>query len=126
VRFHAKEETEGRTFRWTGRQSFISILGAPPDARQVTLWLSDGGRPPLSGVAYVEIFLGEERLGAATVTTGFRPYSFSIPAVLAAASFGNEEPARLRLVTEPWKPSRALGTNDTRDLGVMVDRVEVR
>ena len=27
VRFHAKEQTEGRTFRWSQRQSFIIVNG---------------------------------------------------------------------------------------------------
>jgi len=46
LRFHAKEETEGRTFRWTGPTSYVSVTVIHPTAREVTLWMNNGGRPP--------------------------------------------------------------------------------
>ena len=44
------------------------------------------------------------------------------PARVASAG----DPVRLKIATPVWNPSRALGTGDDRDLGVMVDRVAVR
>ena len=35
-------------------------------------------------------------------------------------------PVRLKLVTNVWRPKAVLGVSDDRDLGVMVDRVDVR
>jgi hypothetical protein len=32
----------------------------------------------------------------------------------------------VRLVTQTWNPRETMGAADDRDLGVMVDRVEVR
>jgi hypothetical protein len=34
--------------------------------------------------------------------------------------------AELKLTVTTWKPERLLGTDDHRDLGVMVDRVAVK
>jgi hypothetical protein len=33
---------------------------------------------------------------------------------------------QLRILTRTWNPSQTLGAPDNRDLGVMVDRIEVR
>jgi hypothetical protein len=55
-----------------------------------------------------------------------RPYTFPIPDGVVAAAAGREEPARLKLSTNTWRPRAALGVPDDRDLGVIIDRVEVR
>jgi hypothetical protein len=125
VRFGAKEETEGRTIRWAGRMSWISLPGFRPESRTVTIWMNDGGRPPAVAPAEVAVHLEDHLLGSASVSTGFKPYSFSIPADLAARA-APADPPRLKLVTNLWNPHHALGSADTRDLGVMVDRVHVQ
>ena len=61
-----------------------------------------------------------------TVAGGFREYDVDIPPDAAAAAAASGEPVRLTLRTQTWNPSRVLGTNDPRELGVMVDRVAVR
>ena len=124
VRFGAKEETEGRSIRWSGRTSWISLMGFRPENRTVTIWMNDGGRPPSVAPAQVEVHLEDVLLGTATVSTGFKSHSFSIPADLAVRAAA-ADPPRLKLVTNLWNPHQALGTGDTRDLGVMVDRVQV-
>ena len=63
LRFRAKETSEGRTFRWTGPASAISVTSMLPGAREVTLVMSDGGRPPAAPVADVEVFLHNQLLG---------------------------------------------------------------
>ena len=124
VRFGAKEETEGRSMRWSGRTAWISLMGFRPEHRTVTLWMNDGGRPPSVEPAQVAVHLEDVLLGTATVRTGFKAYSFSIPADLAVRA-APADPPRLKLVTSLWNPHQALGSGDTRDLGVMVDRVQV-
>ena len=52
-------------------------------------------------------------------------YYFVIPPNLAATIAHSQDAAQLRLVTNTWSP-RALGAKDDRDLGVMVDSIEVR
>jgi hypothetical protein len=60
------------------------------------------------------------------VTPEFRRYPLAIPAAVASAAAKSDGPARLTLVTNVWRPKDILGTADDRDLGVMVDRVDVR
>jgi hypothetical protein len=126
LRFHAKEETEGRTFRWTGRRSYISVTVIHPDNRELTVWMSNGGRPATVAPADVTISLHGEVLGTVRVGNGFAAYSLPIRPELArrAAAFG--DPVELALASTVWNPHATLGTVDDRDLGVMVDRVAVR
>lgn len=126
VRFHAKEASEGRTFRWTRATSYVSITVIHPTSREVTLWMNDGGRPPTVGPADVSVYLRGQLLGTARVQGGFLPYRFAIPPDLATGAAGAGDPVELKLVTPTWNPRRALGTPDDRDVGVMVDRVAVR
>ena len=126
VRFHAKEEAEGRSMRWSQRQSFVSVPVMPAGSRELVVVMSSGGRPDAAPPADVEIYLNERLLGTVRVGNGFRPYSLGIPEDVAAAAAQSEEPARLRLVTPVWNPHDVLGSTDDRQLGVMVDRVQVR
>jgi hypothetical protein len=126
VRFHAKENSEGHTFRWTTAQSYVSITRLPASSRAVTLWLNNGGRPPAAGPAQIEVFLDGQSLGRAVVEGGFRPYTFSIPPDLVARAATAGDPVELRLVTATWNPHKVLGTSDDRNIGVMVDRVAVK
>jgi hypothetical protein len=126
MRFHAKETTEGRTFRWSQRQSFLIVDHIRATDRTLALWLSDGGRPPAAPPAAVQILIGARALGSITVTGGFHEYDVDIPSDLAASAAASGEPVRVTLRTETWNPSRVLGSNDPRELGVMVDRVAVR
>ena len=126
VRFHAKEMADGRTIRWTQRQSFVSIPSLQAGAREVILGMSSGGRPAAADAATVSVFLDDQLLGTVDVSDGFRPYHLTIPPDLAARAGRTNELVRLRLVTPVWNPQRVLGSPDRRDLGVMVDRVQVR
>jgi hypothetical protein len=126
VRFHAKETSEGHTFRWTGPTSYLSITHIRPSNRELVLWLSNGGRPPAADPADLSVFLQNQLLGTVRVGNGFTPYVFPIPADLAKQASATGEPVELRLVTRTWNPHKVLGTPDDRNIGVMVDRVAVR
>ena len=83
--FHAKEtSSEGRTFRWTRATSYFAVTTLPPDAREVTVTMSNGGRPAGAAPAVVEVYLHGQLLGRATPTGDFEPYSFAIAPALAA------------------------------------------
>lgn len=127
VRFHAKERhIRGATFRWSRDESYISVL-PPARATTITLWLSNGGRPRNGAPpARMELYVDDRPLGSATVDDGFRPYRFEVPADLSAAWAAAFRTVRLKLVSTTWNPRRLLGVPDDRDLGVMVDRVEIR
>ncbi|HTK28828.1 MAG TPA: hypothetical protein VL309_04725 [Vicinamibacterales bacterium] len=126
-RFYAKEQTaEGRTFRWTRDISFVSLVGMRAGDRTLTLWMDADGRPSSGGPADVEAFIGDDRLGSVTVAKGLAPYRFAIDPALAARMAASDDAAPLRLVTRTWNPARLIGGGDDRDLGVMLDRVEVQ
>jgi hypothetical protein len=125
VRFHAKEQTEGRTFRWSRARSMISV-GIRPDSREILLWMSDGGRPPAAYPADVTVALDNTILGTVRVARGFTAHVVPIPAGLAerlSAAGGTHE---LTITTSVWNPEIVLGTPDSRELGVMVDRIAVK
>ena len=126
LRFNAKEVTEGRTIRWTRARSYLFITRVRPADRTITMWMSNGGRPPAAPAARITATLGDVVLGTVTVSGGFAPYTFDIPPEVAAANATSGEPVRLTLETVTWNPARVLGTGDDRDLGVMVDRVAVQ
>jgi hypothetical protein len=126
LRFHASETSDGRTFRWTGGQSVMSITSIPPGSRELVLIAGDGGRPAAAPAATVDVFLDGERLGSTVVNGSFAPYSFVIPPALAARAAAAAEPVELRLVTTTWNPAQVLGAGDDRQLGIMLDRVTVK
>ena len=70
--------------------------------------------------------MNDQVLGRVTVGPDFKPYSVAIPPALAEAAAASGAPVRIKLVTNVWKPQAVLGVPDDRDLGVMVDRVQVR
>jgi hypothetical protein len=126
LRFHAKEQTDGRTFRWTGATSYVSVTTIPPGARELTLVLGDGGRPPAAPAAQVTVYLHNQQLGTLTVKGPFQPYAIPVPADLVARASASADPVELRLVSTTWNPSSVLGTGDDRTLGVMLDRVTLK
>ncbi|HET7220316.1 MAG TPA: hypothetical protein VFJ02_19810 [Vicinamibacterales bacterium] len=126
LRFHSKEQSENRTFRWSRDRSYVSINHVDANNREVELVMNDGGRPPAVPPAEVTVSLDGVVLGTVTVSTGFRPYRLSIPPALADRVARSGSTAELALATTTWKPEKVLGTADDRDLGVMLDRVTVR
>jgi hypothetical protein len=126
VRFHAKEQTEGRSFRWSRARSLVSVTSVRPDSREVVLWMSDGGRPLAVARADVTVALDNEVLGTVRVDTGFKPYALPIAPALAERLSRVGRTIELTISTSAWKPETVLGTSDDRELGVMVDRVTVK
>ena len=126
LRFHAKELSEGRTYRWSRETSYVFVMPLSASAREVTLWMHDGGRPAAAPAPQVSVFLADELLGTVRVGSGFQPYALQVPPALATRAAATGEPVQLRLQTVVWNPHRILGTGDDRDLGVMVDRVTVK
>lgn len=128
VRFHAKErhQSDAMTFRWTRDVSYVSIPMPSPAARTVTVWMGDGGRPARLGPVTARVSLDDRLLGEATLSSTVQPYTFAIPPEVAARAASREAPARLAIAAPTWRPREALGVPDDRDLGVLVDRVEVR
>ncbi len=113
--FYDKEGAAGRTYRWTGTcgsvylpgargKSWLSITTAAqhrPDPAPVTV--------SLSGIVLGRLVAGPE----------WETYTFALPS-------NPPDPLVLRLDVPAWRPVNVLpGSDDPRDLGVMVDRIEV-
>ena len=128
VRFHARE-TRGDTgvaFRWSRGLSYVLLMGVPPDARHLTVWMSNGGRPAEAPPAQVELSIGDDIIGTAAPRDAIEPHHFDLPASVVHDRTASGDPVRLQLRVPTWNPGQLLGANDTRDLGVIVTRVEVR
>jgi hypothetical protein len=126
IRFHAKEATAGRTFRWSERQSYVMVDRIRATDRTLVLWMSDGGRPPAAPPADVAVSINDTPIGTVRVGDGFSEYDLEIPVAVAAAAAATSDAVRITLRTPTWNPMKVLGTGDDRELGVMVDRVAVR
>jgi 4-amino-4-deoxy-L-arabinose transferase-like glycosyltransferase len=128
VRFHAREQRAdtGMKYRWSGAQSFVVLLGLPSSAREIVVWMSSGGRPAQAPPPVVQFALDDEALGQATPVDEVRPYVLPLAPGLAARLAAKGDSVRLRLRVPTWSPGALLGVNDTRDLGVIVTRVQVR
>jgi hypothetical protein len=121
VRFGGKEESEGRTFRWTAERSMLTFASLPEPVDEVVLIASDGGRPDAAPPARVEVWLDDVRIGVIEIDGPFRPYTLTIPPQIVSG-----DPIELRLNSVLWNPAKVLGSPDDRELGVMIDRVTVR
>jgi hypothetical protein len=90
------------------------------------LVMHDGGRPKSAPPARVEVFFGGVSIGAVDVLPGFRTYTLPLPAAAVEDAARADDPAQIRLVSSVWNPRQLLNLPDDRDLGVMLDRIEVR
>jgi hypothetical protein len=128
VRFHSKEGRPGSglVFRWTRELSHVMLLGVAEDARQITLWMSNGNRPAHAPAATVEIALEDRILGSVTVGGALAPYTIAIPPDIAARAANSPDPVRLSLRVPTWNPAESGDGPDRRDLGVQVTRVQVQ
>jgi hypothetical protein len=128
VRFHSKEGRPGTSlvYRWTRRLSYVVLLGIAPDARTLTIWMSNGNRPATAPAPVVEVTIDDQLLGRATVGSVLQPYEFALPADLVAAAAVSPDPKRVALRVPTWNPAAAGDGPDERDLGVIVTRVQVQ
>jgi hypothetical protein len=127
LRFHAKEtHANGTTFRWSRDVSYINLQGIEADDRTLTLVMDDGGRPSQVPRASVEVSISDRVLGRVAVGSDFKPYTLPIPPALAEAAGASGAPVRIKLVTNVWRPKAVIGVPDDRELGVMVDRVDIK
>ena len=125
--FYAKETMAGldRTFRWSQGDSSVLMPAVDSQTRIVTLWLNVGFRPPTAEPVHVNVYVNEHYLGAAVPTIEFEPFEFEIPLAVASEIEAGEDAPILRIESTTWNPLALRGENDTRDLGVMVDRITV-
>jgi hypothetical protein len=126
VDFYPKERLRGGdlTFRWTQDTSYL-LMSVPPNSREVALRLS-GGRPRGVPLPRVTVYLEDEELSSVELTNEFRDYVFPIPAAIASSLARRQDAVQIRIQSSTWIPRTILGGSDTRALGVMLDRAEIR
>ena len=125
--FQKERDSDGRTYRWTGPCAEVYLPSAK-EGGTVSITASAGQRPASLPPAEVRVSLSRVPLGRFTVGSDWSVHALPLPPA------GGSGPPRLRLdVVDPvtgrprtWRPANSLpGADDTRDLGIKVDRVAV-
>jgi hypothetical protein len=123
--FQKERDADGRTYRWTGPCAEVYLPSAS-GGRAVSITASAGQRPA-TPAAEVRVSLSRVPLGSFRLGPEWSVHTLALPALAGDAP-------RLRLdVVDPvtqrprtWRPANSLpGSDDTRELGVKVDRVDV-
>ena len=124
--FYPKERLGGGdlTFRWSQDTSYL-LMSVRPDSREVALRLN-GGRPRGVPLPRVTVYLEGEELSSAELSNEFRDYVFPIPPETASRLAQRQDGVQVRIQSPTWVPQAILGGPDTRALGVMVDKAEIR
>jgi len=121
--YHKERGLDTIDFRWTGQVAQIAL---PPlkasRAMGVTLRMASP-RPEGTPSSNVSLYLNEVLLDEFELGPEFDTYRASVPAILLA-DFAGRNPV-LRLETDTWNPRAAGLSEDSRDLGIMLDWVKV-
>ena len=117
--FYDKEGGGILTYRWTGPCASVYLPGAQPGANLIVR--TSTGKRPASRPARVEVSLNGAALGAFIAGPEWNEHALRLPDPLPAG------PRVLRLDVAAWRPVHTdPAAGDERDLGVMVDRLEIR
>jgi hypothetical protein len=116
--FFDKEGGGPRTFRWTGACASVYLPGARPGA--ALRIVASGRHRPLSRPGRVSVSLSGVPLGTFLAGDDWQEHVLALPDPLPPG------PPVLRLDVPAWRPANVLpGSDDVRDLGIMVDRLAV-
>ena len=126
--FFEAEATGDRTYRWTGgcldeRGNATGSIYVPAAVAGAHLRIRATAhlRPAIAKPALVRVFFGQAFVGEFTADGTWRDFEMTLPDPLPKGS------KILRLEVPAWRPTNTdpLAT-DTRDLGIMVDRIEIQ
>jgi hypothetical protein len=117
--FYDKEGGGDLTYRWTGPCASVYLPGVRAGATLVVR--ASTGRRPSTRPAPVQVTLDGAPLGTFTAGADWSEHALLLPDPLPPG------PRVLRLDVPAWRPVHTdPGATDERDLGVMVDRLEIR
>ncbi len=111
-----ERDADGTTYRWTTGTADLRVA-APANPGAATLHLRLRGYRPNGAIPPVRISVGGRAIGTATPTTDWQTYDFPLSGATATDGW---------LVVSLATPTFVLSYADQRQLGVMVDWVEVR
>ena len=125
--FFESEATGDRTYRWTGgcldeRGNATGSVYVPAarDGSRLRIRATAHLRPPNAKPANVRAFFNDILVGEFTADGAWRDFEITLPAPLPPGS------KILRLEVPAWRPTNTdPKATDARDLGIMVDSVEV-
>ena len=114
--FFDKEGAAPHTYRWTGACGSVYVPGVA-GATELVVTASSGLRPP-DRPALVSVSLSGQPLGEFLAGPDWREQRLALPPRLPPG------PPVLRFDVPAWRPANTRpGDADTRDLGVMLDRI---
>jgi hypothetical protein len=117
--FFGKEGGGDLTYRWTGSCASVFLPGARA-GDTLLVRASAGQRPETAKPAAVSVSLSGTPLGGFTAEPAFAEARLRLPDPLPPG------PPVLRLDVTAWRPANLLpDSSDTRDLGVMLDRIRL-
>ncbi len=123
--FHGREQTDAGAVnvRWTDGRGILA-LPHPPTGHglEVSIDYIDRYRPPLAGDETVTLTLNGEPL--AVVETAL-PHARRLTARIPAHRMAVIDHPRLAIHAPAWDPAAASRGGDQRQLGVMIDRLQV-
>ncbi len=125
--FFEREATGERTYRWSGgcldeRGNATGSIYVPAAVAGSRLRIRATAhlRPANAKPAAVSVFFNDVPVGGFTADGGWRDFEVDLPAPLPPGS------KILRLDVPAWRPTNTdPKATDSRDLGIMVDRIEV-
>jgi hypothetical protein len=116
--FFDKEGGSDRSFRWTGSCASVYLPAARPGALLAITVSAE--RRPATTPASVSVSLSGQPLGRFVAGPEWSEHVVVLPSPLPPG------PPVLRLDVPPWRPANFFPeSQDTRDLGVMLDRIRV-
>jgi hypothetical protein len=117
--FFDKEGGGDLTYRWTGSCASVYLPGARPGAK-VTISVSAGKRPGTAKPPVVGVSVSGQPIGTFLATPVWTDHVLRLPSPLPSG------PPVLRFDVPSWRPVNVLpGSDDVRDLGVMLHRIRI-
>ncbi len=128
--FYAREHIGGRDFRWTMPEATISLpRGAILEA--ASLWLNVAASRPNVAPVHLELLLDGQEWTTVMVGNDFATYHLRLPNVISNVPTGTEpevasrDSVFLTLRSAGWNPRDSGLGGDNRELGVMLDWIEL-
>jgi hypothetical protein len=120
--FYGREGGPGGWYRWTGKTAEVLVPWAP-EGKNLVLSLAVGSqRPAEVEPVKVSLYLDGLLLDRFDLGNEFKTHTVVVPS--DSMDDRQAESALLRLETNAWVPAEA-GLQDVRELGIVLDRVEL-